>query len=229
MSSSNQIEEPIRMAWITDFTLKCLDRDILIVKECLMNVSSVFKSEIEDGKIQDSLKLDWGSQGIHRVMQIIHVFPYTSDMPNVSFKFEDDEKDMLSFCFKYKIKSIFSHLRKELNKALVHAMSIKWLPFLHEFVDQDGTKLFNQEINIIRELIINDNKIDLYMSMINPKSDISDSDIYVIMKMLKQRLMVAEYRLNEVSCKLRISEGKRRQYENELHDEYGRRGYLLED
>lgn len=180
--------QPLKMAWITDFTLKCSDRNILVVKECLVRVSTVFKSMFETNQQCSIVELNCSSEGIHRIMKIIHVFPYTGELPNMPFKFEDCETDMLNFCFEYKIGSIFSHLRGELNKALSHDNSIKWLPFLRSFKNQDGNEIFEQEIHDIRHLIINNDKIEEYIEVIEncEHKDSHLADIYVIMRVLKQ-------------------------------------------
>lgn len=46
--TENSRLSPIKMSWITDFALVCPDRDILVVRECLILASGPLAAALED-------------------------------------------------------------------------------------------------------------------------------------------------------------------------------------
>lgn len=157
--------DPYEVTWNPDFILSCPDRNILVSKKCLMFSSKVFKAAFEDDKESKSIDLDWRSNGIIRVMEIIHILPknkpYTIDISMDLY-----EQDMFSFCFRYEIEPVFSMMRKRIGELIpTTENSMKWLWFFHQFQNADKTKIFEKEIDAIRSYIADSKKVEDYIAL----------------------------------------------------------------
>jgi hypothetical protein len=190
---------PLKISWITDFTLVCPDRDILVVRECLINVSKPLAAALED-KTSNSLTIKWNSPGIIEVMKAIHVFPGSS--PSLDLAIKDDhqarvriEQDIMEFCFVYDIEPLLTTLKA---KSIVRIETVgsdgRWIEFFHRFKNADGTEPFQEQTNAMRLLAINNTKcINSYFSR-KKYSDAEDviADYEFIINGLIARLEMTE-------------------------------------
>ena len=112
--------EPLKMAYITDFTIVCPDRDILVVKECLKLSSKLFKSTLEDDSDCNSLPFKWDSPGIARVMEYTHTFP--ARLAVMELKMTSDvlkvETSIVEFCFQYEIEPLLTTLKDQMMRKI---------------------------------------------------------------------------------------------------------------
>lgn len=160
--------EPLKISWITDFTIVCPDRDILVVRECLINASKPLAAALED-KTSNSLTIKWNSPGIIEVMRAIHVF--SGDLPSLDLVMKNDhrvriEQDIIEFCFIYDIEPLLTTLKtKSIVTIETTGSNGRWIEFFHRFKNADGTEPFQEQTNAMRLLAINNTKcINSYFS-----------------------------------------------------------------
>jgi hypothetical protein len=189
--------EPIKMAWITDFTLICQDRDILVVRECLTRVSKPLAAALED-QTTNSLELPWNSKGIVEVMKAIHAFPDGNAIVNLTMNADKFvfEADIFDFCFKYDIEPLFTNIKKQ-SMDIKNGFSVRWIKFFHGFKNSDGTDVFKEQINAIKLLMINNcDPIEFYFDSIeldNNMKDIIDDYRFIIKGLVKRLKKTEEY------------------------------------
>jgi hypothetical protein len=185
----NCVIEPVEMAWLTDVTLSCLDRDVLVVKRCLSNRSVALGKLLEDSNVLD---LDYNSDAIIIVMRAIH-----SDRPGQSmtkFGFDhssiDQTRDqaIIRFCFQYQIESVLSDLRASIcvaikNKSLPSFLS--WLKFFHGIKNHGESEPFANEINLLLDSIVENNRVEEYLKSITDYSqkEVISDQTYIMRKL----------------------------------------------
>jgi hypothetical protein len=149
--------EPIKISWITDFTLICPDRDILVVRECLASSSKMLAATLED-KEAISLSIPWKSPGIVEVMKSIHSLHGSRYLPKMMKGYAQiaTDFDILEFCFKYDIEPLFSELKAQCVEEInTSGSDSQYIKFFHRFKNQDKTEIFADQTNAIRLLVIN--------------------------------------------------------------------------
>jgi hypothetical protein len=160
---------PLKISWITDFTLVCPDRDILVVRECLIRISKPLAAALEGDGDSNSLTIKWNSSGIAEVMRAIHVF--SGDLPSLDLVMKNDhrvriEQDIIEFCFIYDIEPLLTTLKtKSIVTIETTGSNGRWIEFFHRFKNADGTEPFQEQTNAMRLLAINNTKcINSYFS-----------------------------------------------------------------
>lgn len=161
VKAENSRPEPIKVSWITDFKLICPDRDILVVKECLISSSKVFKVMLENEK-SDFLNLNWNSSGVAEVMKAIHVFPGHTFELDLEIKRADKvemNKDIVEFCFKYDIEPLLTTIKNSIIETIrTVGSNSRWIEFFHRWKNNDKTEPFEEQTRAMRLLAINNCK-----------------------------------------------------------------------
>ena len=161
--------EPLKMSWITDFTIVCPDRDILVVKECLKLSSKLFRSILEDDNDCDSLPCKWNSLGIAEAMRYIHTFPtrFAKIELFMDSSVLDEERDMVEFCFQYEIEPLLTTLKDEMMELISDAtISPKWLGIFHGFKNKNKTEPFKPQIDaIVHEIVNNEKGMEIWLEL----------------------------------------------------------------
>jgi hypothetical protein len=195
--------EPLRAAWLTDFTLCCLDRDILVVKECLTRTSEVFKN-ILDSHSDNSIDVAFDSFAVFEVMKHIHIGPLEA-LPKISFYMSKGgisvmEQGIVRFCFQYQIEQLLTEIKAEIKNQISGVGSIvspcvdfkSWLKFFHSFKNPDKTEPFKDEIDLLLEFIVKHNFTEEYnmWASLNSKDDKNDvmRDYSVVISLLCTKL-----------------------------------------
>jgi hypothetical protein len=161
----NCVIEPVEIAWLTDVTLSCLDKDVLVVKRCLSNRSVPLRELLEDSNVLD---LAYNSSVVIWVMRVLHrdgPGKQLTRFPAISF-YQDEvmtDQAIFRFCFQYQIEYLLSDLRTSIcaaikNKSLPSPLS--WLKFFHGIKHHDGSEPFADEIKLLLDLVA-ENENDL--------------------------------------------------------------------
>lgn len=192
--------EPIKMSWITDFTLICNDRDVLVVRECLTRVSKPLAAALED-MTTDSLEIPYNSEAIIEVMKAIHNFPDMS-APEITVKVRkfNLESAITEFCFKYEIEPLLTNLKKQCVEKISHGASAQWIKFFHSFRDNDGKEIFKDQTNAMRLLAVNNANMSVggyfYREKDNdPKDVVADYRFIILGLLLRLRKTEAHARI----------------------------------
>lgn len=193
--------QPLRASWLSDFVFVCPDRDILVVKECLVRTSKVFAAHLEDETI-NSLSLKWGFEAIFGVMINIHVFPtieIAAPMLTMSADRFKTESGMVEFCFIYEIEPLLSGLKQRMNKQIPSGCCGKWINFFHSFKNQDNTEPFREQIDtLIRSMAITGNNVGLFLTMKYDPIDMLQ-DYRDLIKKMNDELGVLNRRRKKIS------------------------------
>lgn len=206
--TENSRAEPIKVSWITNFKLVCLDRDILVVRECLTRASKPLAAALEDNTA-DHLELSWKSPAIIEVMKVLHDFSSDNGIPEISLGTEGIpiELEIMHFCFKYEIEPLLTNLKKKSLELMETRGSCgSWIKFFHDFKNADGTEVFKDQTIGLRLLAINNvNAIRAYFNneSINTPKDVI-ADYRFIISGLVIRLVKLESR-SGLSEKMRAS------------------------
>ena len=212
--TENSRLNPVKMSWITDFTLVCPDRDILVVRECLVLASGPLAAALED-KSSTSLSIPWKSPGIIEVMKTIHSFGgqlYAYKLivkPDAVFQ---TESDMMEFCFRYDIEPLLTELKTQfIEKVCDGGSNAKWIEFFHRFKNPDGTEVFADQTNAMRWLPIN-NPVSIN-GYFNKKTTYHINDLIedyefiirgLIMRLNKANEMVSRYSTDKTTITLEV-------------------------
>ena len=202
--------EPLKMAWITDFTIVCPDRDILVVKECIMRASKPLAAAIEDDNSCNSLSIKWRSTGIKEVMRCIHAFPgYLASIDLVlnAERFVA-ERNIIEFCFQYDIEPLLSSLKTQMIARITKdGCNVSWLYLFHKFKNPEGKEPFKEQIDsFIRTLAMTgpEKSIEKYLALTYHPDD-----------------MLADYRTMIMALKKRLLKGQESPYVTIGGDVYG--------
>lgn len=182
--------EPLKMAWITDFTIVCPDRDILVVKECIMRASKPLAAAIEDDNSCNSLSIKWRSTGIKEVMRCIHAFPGYSASIDLVLNAErfTAERNIVEFCFQYDIEPLLSSLKTQMiSRITKDGCNVSWLYLFHKFKNPEGKEPFKEQIDsFIRTLAMTGPKsIEKYLALTYHPDDMLTDYRTMIMALMK--------------------------------------------
>lgn len=192
--------EPIRMSWITNFKFICPDRDVLVVRECLMKASKPL-AMLEDMTIY-SLELPYNSEVVIEVMKAIHNFPDMST-PEITVKVGkfNLESAIMEFCLKYEIEPLLTNLKKQCVEKISHGASAQWIKFFHSFKNNDGKEIFKDQTNAMRLLAVNNAGMSVggyfYRQKDNdPKDVVADYRFIILGLLLRLRKTEAHARIS---------------------------------
>jgi hypothetical protein len=183
--------EPLKMAWITDFTIVCPDRDILVVKECIMRASKPLAAAIEDDNSCNSLSIKWRSTGIKEVMRCIHAFPGYSTSIDLVLNAERfvAERNIVEFCFQYDIEPLLSSLKTQMiSRITKDGCNVSWLYLFHKFKNPEGKEPFKEQIDsFIRTLAMTgpNKSIEKYLALTYHPDDMLTDYRTMIMALMK--------------------------------------------
>lgn len=190
-TSTSTRPEPLKMAWITDFTIVCPDRDILVVKECLKRSSKLFESILNDDNDCNSLPLKWGWMGVVEVMRCIHTFPSHKVVIDFNMDHGTADEEMLEFCFQYEIEPTLTSIKTIMSKVISNEnvpLDLEWIEFFHGFKNKDNTEPFKPQIDAILCRIANNKKeLDSWLEL-KYNSDDMIADYKSITRKLKKFL-----------------------------------------
>jgi hypothetical protein len=154
--------EPLRAAWLTDFTLSCLDRDILVVKECLTRTSNVFKNML-DSYPDNSIDVKFDSTAVFEVMEYIHTNPMARKF-NIRFYMSRNtsvmDQGIVMFCFEYQIEPLLAMIKADIGSRISSDIDLdfkSWLKFFHSFKNLDETEPFRDQIDLLLKFIVKNN------------------------------------------------------------------------